>query len=198
MTSHDIWYMTRASGLTAYGLLWLSVVWGLFSSTRLARGWPGAGTTFDLHEHLSLLGLGFATLHTIVLLFDREFGFSVFELIVPFTARRSRAAIGLGQIALAILALVTLSHYFRKSIGQRGWRALHYLAFLVYALTLTHAALAGTDATSPALQAFYFATAGVVVFFTTYRVLLVLTNGSAAKSPDHPGRSELRSTPDAP
>lgn len=198
MTSHDIWYMTRASGLTAYGLLWLSVVWGLFSSTRLARGWPGAGTTFDLHEHLSLLALGFAALHAVVLLFSREFGFSVFELLVPFTARRDRAAAGLGQLALAILALVTLSHYLRKSIGQRAWRALHYLAFLVYALTLTHAALAGTDSTSPALRAFYFATAGVVVFFTSYRVLLALANSSAGQSPGPPGQSELRNTPDAP
>jgi predicted ferric reductase len=189
--------MTRSSGLAAYGLLWLSVVWGLFSSTRLARGWPGAGTTFDLHEHLSLLALGFAALHAIVLLLDREFGFSLFELTVPFTARRDRAAIGLGQIALAVLASVTLSHYLRKRIGQRAWRALHYLAFVVYALALTHAALAGTDSASPALRAFYFTTAGVVLFLTTYRVLLAATNSSAAESRDHSARSAPRNAPDA-
>ena len=176
MSSHDIWYLTRASGLTAYGLLWVSVVWGLFKSLRLARSWPGAGTAFDLHEHVSLLALGFSLLHASILVADREFGLSPFELLVPFAPARQSRALGLGQIALSLLVIVTTSHYVRKRIGQRTWRLLHLASFAVYALTLVHALLAGTDSRSTGVRLLYLVSGGVVLFLTTYRALSAFEN----------------------
>jgi len=171
VSSHDIWYLHRASGVTAYGLLWVSVVWGLFSSLRLARSWPGGGTAFDLHEHVSLLALGFSLLHAGILLADREFGLSLFELLVPFAPERHARQIGLGQLALALLGAVTLSHYLRKHIGQRAWRLLHYASYAVYVLALVHAVWAGTDSTSVGMRLLYVVTGASVLFLTIYRVL---------------------------
>ena len=34
------WYLSRASGFAAFGLLWLSMVFGLLITNRMARLWP--------------------------------------------------------------------------------------------------------------------------------------------------------------
>src|SRR5690349_18433380 len=35
------WYLSRASGLVAFGLLWASMALGLAITNKLARAWPG-------------------------------------------------------------------------------------------------------------------------------------------------------------
>ncbi|HLW46565.1 MAG TPA: hypothetical protein VKW09_02235 [bacterium] len=71
------WYLGRASGITAYGLLWLSIVLGLSLSNRLARVWPGGPTVADLHQFTGFLALGFAAVHGLVLLGDQYIGYTL-------------------------------------------------------------------------------------------------------------------------
>ncbi|MCC6899898.1 MAG: ferric reductase-like transmembrane domain-containing protein [Polyangiaceae bacterium] len=181
VTGLDIWNMTRASGFVAFGLLWLSVVWGLFASTRLARGWPGAAQSIDLHEHLSFLALSFTLLHVLVLALPSEHRFTLVELLVPFAARRDRVLLGIGQLALGLSVVITVSFYVRKRIGPRLWRLLHYTALLVYVGALLHATLLGTDSATPGARLYYFATTGVVLFLLFVRV------GSALQQRGLPG-----------
>lgn len=168
MSGHDVWHMTRAAGVVAYGLLWLSVVLGLLSSTRLARAWPRGAMLTELHEHASLLALGFSLLHAGVLLADPDWGATALELVLPFARGRDRVGFGLGQLALELLAVVTLSFYVRKRIGPSLWRALHYASFPVYALALAHAALTGSD--GGRLSAYYLVTAGSMLLLLLYRL----------------------------
>lgn len=170
MDGQNIWNMTRSSGLVAFGLLWLSVVWGLLASTRLARGWPGSAQTIDVHEHVSFLALGFTALHVLVLAFAGPHGFSLFELLVPFAAQRERVLMGVGQLAFELSVLVTASFYLRKRIGPRVWRWLHYSSLLAWAGALVHAALLGTDSAVPGVRLYYFVTTGVVLFLLFFRV----------------------------
>ena len=51
------WYISRATALTAFFLLWLSMAMGISITNKLAKIWPGGPTAFDLHEFFSLLGL---------------------------------------------------------------------------------------------------------------------------------------------
>jgi uncharacterized membrane protein len=78
------WYVTRAAGLTAYLLTWLSMVWGLAISSRFFHPVVDGTYSYDFHEFLSLLGLGFVLLHVAVLLFDRYEPFSVLQVLIPF------------------------------------------------------------------------------------------------------------------
>jgi predicted ferric reductase len=64
------WYLARASAGVAFGLLWLSMVFGLLITNRMARLWPGGPAAFDLHQHASLLGLAFGLFHALILLGD--------------------------------------------------------------------------------------------------------------------------------
>ena len=156
------WYLSRAAGLTAYGLLWLAIVLGLSLSNRLARVWPGGPTAADLHQFASLLALVFATVHGLVLVGDQYIGYTFAQILVPFAGTAYRPLwVGLGQVGFYLAVVVAFSVYVRDSIGYRTWRTLHYLSFAVYILATLHALGAGTDSASP--QAFFIYWAGAVV-----------------------------------
>ena len=68
-TDKHFWYLSRASGVIAYALFWLAVVFGLLLSTRLGKHF-NAARVFALHQYLSLMAVGFAAFHAGILLAD--------------------------------------------------------------------------------------------------------------------------------
>jgi len=104
------WYLSRAAGLTAYGLLWLAIVLGLSLSNRLARVWPGGPTAADLHQFASLLALVFAAVHGLVLLGDQYIGYTAVQILVPFAGTAYRPLwVGLGQVGFYLAAVVAVT-----------------------------------------------------------------------------------------
>jgi predicted ferric reductase len=145
---------------------------GLGITNKLARLWPGAPAAFDLHQHLSLLGLAFALFHAVVLLGDRYMSYDLAQLLVPFGSTGYRQVwVGLGQIGFYLLVVVGLSFYFRKRIGNRWWRAIHFASFAVFALALVHGVMSGTDSGTIWAAGIYWLSAGSLLFLTVYRVL---------------------------
>ncbi|HZQ08191.1 MAG TPA: hypothetical protein VFD70_16525, partial [Anaerolineae bacterium] len=49
-STHMYWYITRASGIVAYLLLWLSTVWGLAVSSKMFDRLLPRAFTYDAHE----------------------------------------------------------------------------------------------------------------------------------------------------
>ncbi len=167
------WYLSRASALVAYGLLWLSMAAGLLISNKLARLWPGGPVAFDLHQFTSLLGLAFALFHALILMGDKYINYNLAQILVPFNSTGYMPVwVGLGQIGLYLLAIVGLSFYIRKQLTQRRWRAIHYLSFLTYALALLHGIFAGTDSALPGLRVFYWLTGATLLFLLVYRIII--------------------------
>jgi len=170
---HSAWYLSRASAFVAYLLLCWSMVLGLGITNRLARVWPGGPTAGDLHEHASLLGLGFGLLHALVLLGDKYIGYTLPQILIPFASAGYQPLwVGLGQIGLYMMALVTLSFYVRRWIGARTWRLIHFLSFAVFALALVHGLFSGTDSSTPWALGMYLGSAVSVLALTIYRVLV--------------------------
>lgn len=166
------WYLSRASGLTAYGLVWLSVVTGLLQSSGIARGLFDGPAIYGVHRHAAWSGLAFATFHAVVLLGDRYLGGSLATIAVPFAmSRHAPGWVGLGQLGLYLGLAVAVSFRLRGRIGARTWRALHFASFTVFALVLAHAALAGSDRASPWIAAYYASTGGLVAALTLVRAL---------------------------
>jgi predicted ferric reductase len=175
------WYLSRASAMVAYGLLWLSMALGLIITNRLARLWPGGPIAFDLHQFASLMGLAFALFHALILMGDKYINYDLAQVLVPFnSAGYKPVLVGLGQIGFYLLAIVGLSFYVRKRLGNRAWRLIHYLSFLTFALALLHGIFAGTDSTVVAIQVFYWVTGASLLFLLVYRILI--TKFAARKS----------------
>ncbi len=164
------WYMARSGGIVAYLLLWLSTVWGLTLSTKITDGLVPAPIAYGLHEFLSIGAVLFTAIHTVVLLGDEYIKFNLLHLMIPFTAPYEPLWTGLGVVGLYLTAILTISFYFRKKIGQKLWRKMHYLAFAGYALVLLHGLMAGTDSSSVGFKLMYLGTGFTVLFLTYYRL----------------------------
>ena len=173
------WYLSRSAGVMAIVLVWLSVVWGLLLTTTLGKMIGQVASIVDIHRHLSWLTVVFVLVHIFVLLGDKYITYTVLTLFIPYADTAYRPfEVALGQIGYYVVVLVTVSFWVRRWIGQKLWRALHYLSFVAYGLVIAHAYLAGTD--SPTLVWGYVASVIVVLFLTMLRIVNAVTPPTTA------------------
>lgn len=168
------WYTARVTGFVAYGAIAGSVVYGLLLSTRLLDAIAHRPVTFHLHRDLALVGLGLSALHGVVLLADRTFAFTFAAIAVPFASPYAAVAVGIGQVAFYLVAVVTVSFYVRGRIGQRAWRAVHYATFLAFVGVTAHGIAAGSDSGQAWAAWIYLAPIAAVVFLVTYRIAVAV------------------------
>lgn len=170
------WYLSRVSGFVAYLLLWASMMMGLVITDRLARLWPGGPAAYDLHQYFSIIGIAFTLFHMLILLGSKYIGYSLVQLLVPFTGAQYRPLwIGIGQLSFYLALVVTFTFYARSWFGPKGWRRLHYLSFAFFLFALLHSAYSGTDTTSFWAGPLYWVTGGATLFFSVYRIVFTLT-----------------------
>jgi predicted ferric reductase len=155
------WVLIRASGVIAYLLLSLSVLWGLALAGGLVKRSPKSLNY--VHESLSIGALVATAMHVLFLSVDRFVEFDLDELLVPGASDWRPVAVAFGILAFYALFLVTVSFYARNLIGQRVWRMLHYASFGIWVASLSHGLLAGTDRSKPWMLGLYGATAAAVV-----------------------------------
>ena len=169
-----MWYVTRAAGLTAYLLLWLSTAWGLAVSNKIFDPVLHRAFTYDFHQFLSLLAIGFVILHIVVLLADQYLPFSVAQILVPFAAPYRPVWVGIGTIGLYLTLLVSVTFYIRRWIGQKTFRMIHLISYLAFAAAAVHGLFAGTDSPLASVQAMYIVTSFIIMFLTAYRIFMSL------------------------
>lgn len=166
------WYVTRASGLTGYFLIWLSMIWGFAIPSKIFQPILGGIFSYDFHEHISLLGLGFIVLHVLVLLFDKYLPFNIIQILIPFTETYRPLWVGMGIISFYLLLLVTGTFYLRQQIGAQAFRSIHLLSLVGYLGATLHGLFAGTDSALPIAKILYAGTFLVVVFFAIYWLIM--------------------------
>ncbi len=171
-----LWYVTRAAGIVAYLLLWLSTAWGLAVSSKVFDPVLHRFFTYDMHQYLSLLAIGFSVLHVVVLLADRYLPFSIAEVLVPFIAPYRPLWVGVGVIGLYLVMLVSATFYVRQRIGYTAFHIIHYLSLFAYAGITLHGLMAGTDSPLWSTRLMYGGTALVVVFLLVYRMAMALVD----------------------
>ena len=183
------WYLARAAGIVLYLLVWAALVTGLGLTTALFDRWPGRGMVFSLHTYATSLTYGFLALHLLSLAADTTVRFSPRQLFVPFASEWHEPWTGFGILAGGLTLVIGVSFSLKRRIGQRVWRALHWLTFPLYLLALLHGIGSGSDAHTPWMEALYLATGSTVVLLATYRLLRAgartLAVGSAVRPARH-------------
>lgn len=166
------WYVSRATALVSFALLWFSMALGLTISNRLARLWPGGPVAFDLHQYTSLLGLALALFHALILMGDAYIAFDLKQVLIPFASVNYQPVwVGLGQIGIYAWALVVFSFYVRAKTGTRAWRFIHFVSFATFTLALLHGLMSGTDTGTPWAARLYWFAGGSLLFLISYRIL---------------------------
>jgi predicted ferric reductase len=190
------WYVTRASGIIAYLLLWLSTVLGLAVTSKYLDGMLDRLFAYDFHEFISLLAVAFTLVHVLVLTLDRYLPYSLAQILVPFISPYRPFWVGVGVISFYMILLVTITFYLKKRIGMRSFRLIHYLSLLGYIGTTLHGWYAGTDTALPSMKILYDVSGLVVLFLTIYwLMLLVLRRMEARRKASLPASSAVPKHP---
>ena len=172
------WFLSRASGVTAYVLFWASMMMGLLMSTKTTRLWSTGPTFMAMHEFTSILGLLFAGFHALILLGDAFIQTDVVQILTPFLMDFGKDGaqsiwVGFGQLGFYALALILLSFYVRQRISYGVWRWLHFGTFVAYMLVTVHGMLVGSDTQTTFMLSVYAFTNASILFLTLYRILLM-------------------------
>ncbi len=138
------WYLSRSSGLVAFGLAGTAILLGLLLSGRLRRV-PTPAWQTDLHRHLGGLSVLFLGLHLTGLVFDPTVAFGPAALTVPMAASWRPGAVTWGLGAAYALLAVEVSSLFQRRMPRRWWRTIHFASYGVWIAGTVHALQAGTD-----------------------------------------------------
>jgi predicted ferric reductase len=169
------WYLSRGSAMVGFGLLWMSMALGLIITNRIARLWPGGPVAFDLHQYVSLLGLGFGLFHGLILLGDHYINTNLLQVLVPFTNQTYKPVfVGLGQVAFYSWVLLVGSFYIRKQLSGKTWRLIHFVSFLTFTLVMMHGILSGTDSHSLWAGVMYWFAGGSLLLLLFYRIMVTV------------------------
>ncbi|HCU70462.1 MAG TPA: hypothetical protein DIC35_01755, partial [Candidatus Moranbacteria bacterium] len=139
------WYISRASGLMAYFLLWWVMFFGLAIRTPILKSVFVPIFSLEIHCWLSLQSLFFVFFHAGSLLVDKYLNFNVWDIIVPFHSQTYTSEIALGILGLYLMAVLIITSYFKNIISQKIWRSIHWMNIVLFAIVTIHAFFIGTD-----------------------------------------------------
>jgi DMSO/TMAO reductase YedYZ heme-binding membrane subunit len=184
------WYITRASGITAWFLSAAAVLWGLFLSTGVLRGKPRRPWLLDLHRFIGGLTVVFTVVHLAAQIGDNFVNFKLVDVLVPMAAQWQPGAVAWGVVAFWLLIAVEITSLLRRTfVPERIWRAVHASSFLLFGFGTVHLLQAGTDAENPFLFWPVVVVCGAVLFLSWWRVLVGRSTGN---------RTSLAPTPRTP
>ncbi len=170
ITSQTPWYFSRSAGITAYALLAGSTIWGLLLSTKVFKESVPAALALALHNILSWLAVLLTGMHALALLWDSYYSYTLADIAIPFAGPYRAGWVGLGIIGFYLMFITSISFNFRKQIGQKNWKRLHYTTFALFLMATMHGIAAGTDSGTTAIQALYWGSGMIVLLLTLLRL----------------------------
>ncbi len=166
------WYASRSSGIIAWVLITMSILWGLSLSTRITGNKPTPAWLLDLHRLLGGLSVVFTGIHLAGLVFDSYVSFGWAEILIPMASTEWKPeAVTVGVIAFYLMLAVQITSLLMRKMPRKLWRYVHMLSWPLFVTATVHGLWAGTDVKNP----FYFWTAiisvQIVAFLTIIRAM---------------------------
>jgi len=160
------WYITRATALLSFALLWLAIFLGIAIRTPVLNKIIKPIYSYNAHCWISFQALLFALFHGVALMFDKTVHFSFFDVFVPFAASYQPGLVALGTLAFYLMLLMVITSYAKNSISHKTWRIVHTTNIILYAIGIIHALFLGTDLQSGVVrEIFIYANAFLIFLF---------------------------------
>ncbi len=144
MSSINLWYATRATGIVALVLLSATVTLGILTAGRARSALP-AFARADIHRRISALTVVFLAIHVVTSVVYSYVHIRWSTIVVPFTSSYHSFWLALGTIGVDLFLAVAISSALRQHISARSWRVLHWLAYLSWPVAVAHSLGMGTD-----------------------------------------------------
>ena len=140
-----LWYLNRGTGAVSLVLFTATIALGVLSlGGRPARGVPRF-VTQSLHRNLAMLAFALLAAHVVSAVVDSYVDIAWWQAFVPVGATYEPLWLGLGALAVDLLAVIVVTSVFRHRLRHRTWRLLHQLAWPMWAVSLAHGVGMGTD-----------------------------------------------------
>lgn len=165
------WVILRAAGIGAYLMVFLSVAWGLVSTTGALGRMVSKASAVTIHRFVATCGLLLLAIHVGGLLVDSFMPFGVADVTIPGVGSYRPVATAFGVIAMYASVVVVVTSWMRRRIGTTWWRRAHQLAVPAFVASMAHGVFAGSDTTRPWTWWMYVATGLIVVFLVLVRGL---------------------------
>lgn len=166
-----IWIVARATGLTAYAALVISILSGIALRTSVLDFLAKNRAIRGLHDWSTWLWVPLGIAHVTTLVLDKTARIAPLDLVVPFQTSYGRLAIGLGTISLDLFVLVTVTSWLRRRMNDELWRTIHRLSYLAFVALFFHAFMSGTDFDSPIVSSISWSAAGALALLTVSRIV---------------------------
>jgi hypothetical protein len=163
-----LWYLSRGTGVVSLLLLTAAVVLGVAGPVRARPRVLLAG----LHRNIPLLAIAFVVTHVLTTVADGYAPIGVKDAVIPFLSPYRPVWLGLGTVAFDLLLAIVVTSLLRARMGLRGWRAVHWLAYLSWPVALMHGLGTGTDGKSTWLVTLTVACTLAIAAAVLLRVLL--------------------------
>jgi sulfoxide reductase heme-binding subunit YedZ len=187
-----LWYTSRGAGVVTLLMLTGVVVIGVMTNLRLApRAWPRF-LVGSFHRNLALVAVAFLAVHVVTAVVDPFTNLGWTGALVPFSSWYRTFWLGLGAVALELLAAVVLSSLVRRWLGHGAWRTVHWLAYACWPVAMVHGLGTGTDSGSAWLRGIDAACALAVAAAVGARLL------RGSRDPLDSARSRFRAAAERP
>jgi predicted ferric reductase len=143
-----LWALGRGTGVMALVLFTVSLVLGIVARSGRPAPWLGRFGTSDLHRTAALTGAGLVVAHVGTLYLDPYAQLRLVDVVFPFLGAYRPLWLGLGTLALDLLAVITVVSVLRHRVGPRVFRAVHWATYILWPVALLHAIGNGTNSGS--------------------------------------------------
>jgi len=165
-----LWYATRGAGVISLVLLTGVILLGIIGAMRWqTASWPRFLTT-GFHRNLALMTLSFLALHIVTAVVDPFTALGWNAALIPFSSSYRRFWLGLGVVAIYLLIAIAATSLLRPLFGHRAWRAVHWLAYLMWPVAVVHGIGTGTDQRFAWMLAIEVVCVGSVIAAVVWRV----------------------------
>jgi methionine sulfoxide reductase heme-binding subunit len=182
------WYLMRASGFVAFGLLTITLALGVANLARWERGRWARAVAALVHRNASLLAIVFLAIHIATAVSDKYVSIPVLASVVPGLSGYDPLWVGVGAVSLDVMAALIVTSLLRERLGRRTWKAVHWFAYLVWPTALVHSIGAGTGSgvdTGHTWSTVIYALAALIVA-GAIAVRLAVRAGAVHRAPSHP------------
>jgi predicted ferric reductase len=146
VNEHLAWYVSRSTGIVAWGLLVASMAWGFLYATRVlgrrARPWWMLG----VHRFLGALAIVFVVVHVLAIVADSYTSFGLVDVLVPLASAWKPIPVALGIVGMYVLLTVEVTSLLQRHLPRPVWRQIHLASYGLFGFATLHALTAGTDA----------------------------------------------------
>jgi methionine sulfoxide reductase heme-binding subunit len=169
-TSAPVWYLMRASGVTSLVLLTGVMALGIATWGGVVIGSLPRFATMALHRSISLMAVAFVAVHVVTAVVDPYAAVRAIDVVVPFSARSHALLVGLGAVAVDLLLALVVTGLLRLRLGRRGFRAVHWAAYLAWPVAFLHAVGIGSDTGTTWLRSVAVACVAAVCVAAAWRL----------------------------